>query len=409
MLDCRCLAALAGRVRLISFDQALALVEASVASLPGEDVPLAEAAGRVLAAPVFARREAPFSDVAAMDGYAVHDGSTKAGMPILVLGESRAGAGFSGAVQPGQAIRIFTGAPMPNGADRVIMQEYATREQDTVIFAEGYGPGWHVRAAGSDFSAGDLLLDVGTRLGPRTIVTAAAADQAMLKVSAQPKVAIIGTGDELAPPGEAHLRADAIPESVTYGIAALAQQAGARVVARMIGEDSLPALERLAGEMLDQADVVIVTGGASVGERDFAKPMFVSHGLELLFSKVAMKPGKPVWLGEAKGKWVLGLPGNPTSAMVTARQFLRALLAGLQGQSIAQVLQWRTLPLACQLPATGGRETFVRARWDADGLRPLGNQDSGVQLALAQADWLIRSLPNSPALDAGGMVTALEF
>lgn len=409
MLDCRCLAALAGRVRLISFDQALALVEASVASLPGEDVPLAEAAGRVLAVPVFARREAPFSDVAAMDGYAVHDGSTKADQQLTVVGESRAGAGFSGRLQPGEAIRIFTGAPMPKGADRVIMQEYAMQEGDTVRFAEGYGPGWHVREAGSDFSAGDLLLDVGTRLGSRAIVAAAAADQAMLKVSAQPKVAIIGTGDELAPPGEAHLRADAIPESVTYGIAALAKQAGARVVARMIGEDSLPALERLAGDMLDKADVVIVTGGASVGERDFAKPMFAPHGMELLFSKVAMKPGKPVWLGRAKGKWVLGLPGNPTSAMVTARLFLRALLAGLQGQSITQVLQWRALPLACQMPATGGRETFIRARWDADGLRSLSNQDSGVQLALAQADWLIRSAPNSPALDVGGMVTALEF
>lgn len=409
MLDCRCLAALAGCLFLISVDEALALVEASVASLPGEDVPLAEAAGRVLAAPVFARREAPFSDVAAMDGYAVHDGSTKAGMPILVLGESRAGAGFSGAVQPGQAIRILTGAPMPNGADRVIMQEYAMQESDTVRFADGYGPGWHVRAAGSDFAAGDLLLDVGTQLGPRAIVAAAAADQAMLSVAAQPKVAIIGTGDELAPPGAAHLRADAIPESVTYGIAALAQQAGARVVARTIGEDSLPALERLAGDMLDKADVVIVTGGASVGERDFAKPMFAAHGMELLFSKVAMKPGKPVWLGRAKGKWVLGLPGNPTSAMVTARLFLRALLAKLQGQPTSEVLQWRALPLACQMPATGGRETFVRARWDADGLRPLGNQDSGTQLALAQADWLIRSAPNSPALDAGETVTALEF
>jgi molybdopterin molybdotransferase len=137
--------------------------------------------------------------------------------------------------------------------------------------------------------------------------------------------------------------------------------------------------------------------------------MFAPHGMKLLFSKVAMKPGKPVWLGRAKGKWVLGLPGNPTSAMVTARLFLHALLAGLQGQSITQVLQWRALPLACQMAATGGRETFIRARWDADGLRSLSNQDSGVQLALAQADWLIRSAPNSPALDVGGMVTALEF
>lgn len=409
MFDCRRAAPFAGCLFLISVDEALALIEASAEPLPSEDLPLAGAAGRVLAAPLFARRAAPFSDVAAMDGYAVHDGSTKAGMPVLVLGESRAGAGFSGMVQAGEAVRIFTGAPMPKGADRVIMQEYATRDVSTVRFAEGYGPGWHVRKAGSDFAAGDRLLDIGTRLGPRAIVAAAAADQAMLSVAAQPTVAIIGTGDELAPPGEAHLRPDAIPESATFGIAAMVQQAGAEVIARMIGYDSLPALKRLAGEMLDKADLVIVTGGASVGERDFAKPMFAAHGMELLLSKVAMKPGKPVWLGRAKGKWVLGLPGNPTSAMVTARLFLRALLAGLQGQSITQVLQWRALPLACQMPATGGRETFIRAKWDTDGLRVLSNQDSGVQLALAQADWLIRSAPNSPALDAGGMVTALEF
>ncbi len=394
---------------MIAFDQALALLEGAVTRLPGEDVPLAEAAGRVLGEPVFARLSAPRRAAAAMDGYAVHDASTKADMPLAVVGESRAGAGFDGAINAGEVIRIFTGAPMPDGCDRVIIQEYAAREGDKVRFAAEYGPGWHVREAGSDFSAGDRLLDAGTRLCPRAMVTAAAADRAILKVAARPSVAIIGTGDELAPPGKAHLRADAIPESVTFGIAAMAQQAGAQVVSRMTGDDSLPALQRLAAQMLDQSDVVIVTGGASVGERDFAKPMFEAHGLELLFSKVAMKPGKPVWLGRAKGKWVLGLPGNPTSAMVTARLFLRALLAALQGQPIEQVLQWRMLPLAFPMPATGGRETFVRARWDEDGLRPLGNQGSGVQSALAQADWLIRSAQDSPARAAGQMVRALEF
>ncbi|VVT00418.1 conserved hypothetical protein [Erythrobacter sp. EC-HK427] len=396
-------------MRLISFDQAMALLEGAVTPLPGEDVPLAEAAGRVLAEPVIARLPSPRTAVSAMDGYAVHDGSTTAGTPLVVVGESRAGAGFGGAVHPGEAVRIFTGAPLPEGADRVIMQEYAVRDGDTVRFAEGYGPAWHVRAAGSDFAAGDLLLDAGTRLGPRAIVAAAAADQAMLTVSVRLTMAIIGTGDELAPPGEAHLRADAVPESVTLGIAGMAEESGAQVMARVIGEDDLPALEKLAGEMLARADVVIVTGGASVGARDFAKTMFEAHGLDLLFSKVAMKPGRPVWLGRAQGRWVLGLPGNPTSAMVTARLFLRALLAALQGQPTSAVLPWRVLSLAGPIPATGERETFVRAKWEADGLRPLGNQDSGVQLGLAQADWLIRCAPLTPARDTGEMVTALEF
>ena len=155
--------------------------------------------------------------------------------------------------------------------------------------------------------------------------------------------------------------------------------------------------------------LVIVTGGASVGERDFAKPMFAAHGLDLLFPKVAIKPGKPVWLGRVRETWVLGLPGNPTSAMVTARLFLLPLLARLHGQAMADVLRWRALPLASPLPATGSRETFTRARLDDGGLTPLSNQDSGAQRALAEADWLIRCPPDQPARGAGYAVTALPF
>ena len=241
------------------------------------------------------------------------------------------------------------------------------------------------------------------------MIAAAAADGASLTVAMRPRVAIIGTGDELAPPGEAHLRADAIPESVTHGVAALIGETGAILVARTIGLDDLPALVAAAGAALDLADLVIVTGGASVGERDFAKPMFAAHGLDLIFAKVAIKPGKPVWLGRARGKLVLGLPGNPTSAMVTARLFLMPLLARLQGQSIEAVLRWRNLPLAAPLGAIGGRETFARARWDEAGLTPLGNQDSGAQGALAEADWLIRCPSGQPERAAGDLVSALPF
>ncbi|MCA0910634.1 molybdopterin molybdotransferase MoeA [Qipengyuania gaetbuli] len=409
MLDRGRVAATAGCLRLITVDEALARLEAEVRPLAIEEVALACATGRVLAEPVTARSAAPRMAVAAMDGYAVLDASTSPDEPIRVVGESRAGLSFSGEVGPGEAARIFTGAPMPKGTDRCIMQEYAEREGGIVRFAEGYGPGWHVRSAGSDFAAGDVLLEAGTRLSPRAMIAAAAADQATVQVHAQPKVAIIGTGDELALPGLAHLRADAIPESVTLGIAAMAEQAGARIVDRVVGEDALPALERLAGKVLDLADVVIVTGGASVGERDFAKPMFAPHGLELLFAKVAMKPGKPVWLGRAKGKWVLGLPGNPTSAMVTARLFLVPLLAKLQGQAIGKVLHWRELPLEGTIPETGSRETFVRASWGERGLHPLSNQESGAQAALAQADWLIRCTPGGSARASGDMVVATEF
>lgn len=394
---------------MITFAEAVALIEAAAALLGTEEVALADAAGRVLARPLHARSDAPRVAVAAMDGYAVIDAATRPGEALRVVGESRAGAGFAGAVAEGEAVRIFTGAPMPAGADRCVMQEYAAREGDTVRFAEGYGPGWHVRAAASDFAAGAMLLDAGTRLSPRAMIAAAAADRASVTVARAPRVAIIGTGDELAAPGEAHLRPDSIPESVTHGIAALAAQAGARIVARSIGPDDLPALEAAAGAALDRADLVIVTGGASVGERDFARPMFAAHGLEPVFAKVAIKPGKPVWLGRTRGAWVLGLPGNPTSAMVTARLFLLPLLARLQGQQVGTVLRWRTLPLAAPLAATGGRETFVRARWDDGGLTPLGNQDSGAQGALAQADWLIRCPPDQPGCAAGQPVTAVRF
>ncbi len=394
---------------MITFDEALGLIGKAVAPLQPERVALAEAAGRVLMEPLHARRDSPRVAVATMDGYAVCDADAQAGEALRVIGESRAGSGYSGTVGSGEAVRIFTGAPIPHGADRCIIQEHAVVQGDKVRFTEGYGPAWHVRPAGSDFTAGDLLLSSGTRLTPRAMVAAAAADVASLKVSSRPRIAIIGTGDELAPPGAAYLRDDAVPDSVTLGVAAMAGQAGGKVVARTIGLDDLPTLEVSAGTALEIADLVVVTGGASVGERDFAKPMFASHGLELVFSKVAIKPGKPVWLGQAAGKWVLGLPGNPTSAMVTARLFLRPLLARLQGQAIEKTINWRTLPLAAPLAATEDRETFVRARWDFRGLTPLSNQDSGSQGALWDAGWLIRCAPGGPARSAGELVDTLPF
>jgi molybdopterin molybdotransferase len=391
------------------YAEAIRLIEETVTPVGVERCAFTDVAGRILAEPLHARCAAPRVPVAAMDGYAVLDGTTRPGEPLTVVGESRAGSGFSGTLSAGQAVRIFTGAPMPGGADRCIMQEYAHRDGNQVCFAEGYGPAWHVRAAGSDFAAGDMLLDAGTRQTPRAMIAAAAADDASLTVARQARVAIIGTGDELAAPGSAPLRADAIPDSVTYGVAAMVQEAGGLPVRRSTGLDDLPALVQEAGEALAEADLVIVTGGASVGERDFAKPMFAPHGLDLLFAKVAIKPGKPVWLGRAKGTWVLGLPGNPTSAMVTARLILMPLLARLHGQPLASVLHWRSLPLAAALGATGTRETFVRARWDAIGLSPLDNQDSGAQHALVEADWLIRCPPGQPTLDPGTLVTALAF
>ncbi|MGN3975531.1 molybdopterin molybdotransferase MoeA [Tsuneonella sp. SYSU-LHT278] len=392
---------------MIGFDEAIALIERHVGPLGSETLALAECAGRVLAEDLRARCDSPRWAVSTMDGYAVADAATRPGESLPVIGESRAGRSFAGALAPGEAVRILTGARMPDGADRVIVQEHAERDGDRVRFTAGYGPARHVRARASDFAAGDVLLPAGFRLHPRALVAAAAADRAELPVARRPRVAVLGTGDELAAPGTAYLDPDTVPESVSLGIVALCEGEGATVVSRECAGDDLALLTERARQAIDEADLVIVTGGASVGDRDFARPMFAAHGLELLFSKVAIKPGKPVWLGRAGDAVVLGLPGNPTSAMVTAALFLKPVLGRLQGAPAVHA--WRRLPLAAPLAPTGDRETFVRARWDADGLVPLGNQDSGAQGPLAHADWLIRCPPHQSERAPGAVVTALAF
>ncbi|MDE2620409.1 MAG: molybdopterin molybdotransferase MoeA [Sphingomonadales bacterium] len=394
---------------LIDFDTALARLAATAHPLPVETVPLAAAAGRWLSAPVIARCAAPRAAVSAMDGYAVNDAATRPGMALRVIGEARPGAPFSGAVSAGETVRIFTGGPLPVGTDRVIVQEQATRSGDEVSFAPGYGPARYVRAAGSDFAAGDRLLERGTRLTPLAMVAAAAADLAVLEVHRRPRVAILGTGDELALPGTALERPLAVPDSVTHAIAALVEADGGEVVARVTGGDDLAALTASAGDLLAAADIVVVTGGASVGAYDFARAAFAAQGYAPVFARVAIKPGKPVWFGTVGDRLVLGLPGNPTSAMVTATLFLRPLLARLQGAAAGDLLRWRHLPLAAPLAATDERETFARALWDEAGLVPLVNQDSGAQAMLARADWLIRCPAGSPARGAGEMVRALAL
>jgi molybdopterin molybdotransferase len=395
---------------MIDFDEALALASAAAKLLGKETVPLGEAAGRVLASPVVARIGSPRSDVSAMDGYAVREADV-ASLParLRVVGQSFAGRGFTREILAGECVRIFTGAPVPSGADRVVMQENVRREGDTATFETALGPALHIRPAGGDFRTGDVLLESGRLLDPRAIVAAAAADVAEVDVARQPRVHILGTGDELAQPGTAGSNADSIPESVSFGIAALVTEWGGKVTARKRLRDNLAQLEQAAAEALGQSDIVVVTGGASVGEKDFAKAMFEPAGLELIFSKVAIKPGKPVWLGRAGERLVLGLPGNPTSALVTGRLFLAPLLAAMGGRSIGEALSWRTAPLANPLGECGSRETFHRGRWAGETVEPLPFQDSSAQKALAQADVLIRQRASTPAMAAGERVQVLGF
>jgi molybdopterin molybdotransferase len=395
---------------MIGFDDAFERVRAAAQPLGTETVAIDEAAGRVLAMPVVARIASPRSDVSAMDGYAVRESDLKT-LParLRVAGESFAGSGWGGTAAAGECVRIFTGAPVPAGADRVVIQENVLREGDLAIIEGHPGKARHVRERGGDFGEGDELLPAVRLLDARAIVAASAADVAELDVFLRPRVSILSTGDELAEPGTAARRPDAIPESVSLGIAAMASEWGAAVTGRQRLRDDLAAMQQAAEQAIAHSDLVIVTGGASVGEKDFAKAMFEPVGLELIFSKVSIKPGKPVWLGRSGRSLVMGLPGNPTSALVTGRLLLAPLLAGLSGRDPGEALRWRTAKLAAPLNECGGRETFHRARLADEEVEILAFQDSSAQKALADADVLVRQPANSPAIPAGEKVSILDF
>jgi molybdopterin molybdotransferase len=394
---------------MISFDEAIERIERLARPLPAERVQLQRADGRVLTAPVISQRASPARAVSAMDGYAVREADLgESCVRLRVAGESFAGAVAAGRLRTGACMRIFTGAPVPAGADRVIVQEEVKREGDLAVLPPRQAGRRHVRAAGSDFRPGEILVPAGAVLNPQRLVAAAAADLAWVEVVRKPTLVLVGTGDELREPGRAGAPGS-IPESVSFGVAALARRWGAEVVGRWRLTDELTSLRRAAQAALDSAEVVVVTGGASVGERDFAKAMFDWVGLELVIPKVAIRPGKPVWLGCAGERLVVGLPGNPSAALVTARLFLAPLLAGLGGLGAGRALAWRTAALARPLQGCGDRETFHRARWVEPGVEPLDDQDSSGQKSLAMADALIRRRAGQVAQGVGEPVSVLDL
>jgi len=289
---------------MISFDEAFALLSEVARPLGRETVPTPKAGGRILAEPVVAAIDAPPRDCSSMDGYAVRDADL-AVLParLLLAGESFPGRGFEGRVEPGQSVRIFTGAPVPAGADRVIIQEEVRREGDMAIFEEEPGEGRHIRQSGSDFTQGETLVPPGRRLDARALIAAGAADAEKVEVWRRPRIALITTGDELVEPGQARSQFGMIPESLSLGVAALAEQWGASVSRRIRLADDLPHLERAAAEMLAKSDLVVVTGGASVGERDYARAMFAPSGLELLFSRLRSSPESRSGSGGLEGHW----------------------------------------------------------------------------------------------------------
>ncbi len=375
-----------------------------------ETVAIGEALGRTLAGAIDATRDQPPFAASAMDGWAISSADYAPDTRFTIAGESAAGRAYPRAVGPGQAVRIFTGAPVPASADLVIIQEEAKRDGQTVRFEAGDAPRPHIRPAGGDFRTGDRLLEAGARLDPWRLSLAAAAGRATLEVARRPRVAILATGDELVQPG-GDPGPDQIFESGSIALAALVETWGGSAVRLTAAADRAEAIaDAVAGV---EADLIVTIGGASVGDHDLVKPAMDRLGLILRVETIAIRPGKPTWFGTLNdGRRVLGLPGNPASALVCAELFLRPLLAALTGREALPAMT--VAALAAPLPANGPREHWMRAALsvDAEGravASAFPDQDSSLVTVFSRADALIRRPVNAPAALAGERVDVLKL
>jgi molybdopterin molybdotransferase len=396
---------------LLSVGEALARVTNGLDLLKSESVSLDQAAGRMLAEDLAALLTQPPFDASAMDGYALRAADVAA-LPatLRLIGEAAAGHGFQGAVGVGEAVRIFTGAPVPKGADTIVIQE-DTSEADGMVTVQEAAPGRHIRPRGQDFKHGEVLLTAGTRLGARELMLAAAMNHAELPVRRRPKVALLSTGDEVVPPGS-KLAPDQIVASVAYGLAALIEAQGGEAINLGIAKDNTERLVRLA-RVGSTADILVTIGGASVGARDLVHSALMPEGLELEFSKIAMRPGKPLLYGRLGVQHVLGVPGNPVAALVCGYVFLVPMLRRLLGVH-PPALPRLEAELGEALAANGPREYYLRAvsAWTKEGERqvtPLPSQDSSLMAGFARADCLIVLPPNAPPLPRGAHVRILPL
>ena len=363
-------------------------------------MPLGRAAGRVLAEPVAARRDQPPFDASSMDGYAVKSAEAELHGMFRVIGESAAGHGFAGKVGAGQAVRIFTGAPMPEGADFVVIQEDITRRGDVITITDTPGRKTNVRPRGGDFRAGDSI-DAPRLLRPADIALLAAMHVAQVPVRRRPVVALISTGDELVMPDDTP-GADQITVSNTFGLAAMLGDAGAEVRILPIARDRAESLET-ALNLAQDADLIVTIGGASVGDHDLVGQVAQGAGLERSFYKIAMRPGKPLMAGRLGGSALVGLPGNPVSAMVCGHIFILPMLRVMAGfPPEAPILRRATL--SEDLPENGPREHYMRAVRDGETIHAFNDQDSAMLGLLSRADALIRRPANDPARTRGEIV-----
>jgi molybdopterin molybdotransferase len=385
---------------VISLEEAQARLFALRGAAEAEQVPLVEAAGRWAAADVVAQRTQPVRDLSAMDGYAIRFADLPG--PWTVVGESAAGRLFDGSVDTREAVRIFTGAVVPEGADCVLIQENAARDGDRLTLA-GDPPteGRHIRRAGNDFAEGTVLVSAGERITPPRVGLAAMGGHATLAVRRKLRVAIISTGDELVPPG-GDCAEDQIPSSNGPMLTAMLADMPVEVENRGIVRDDLVALTAefvaCAG-----ADIIVTIGGASVGDHDLVRPALEAAEANLDFWKISMRPGKPVMAGMLGNTVVLGLPGNPVSAFVTAMLLLKPLIAHLGG-SASPLPERITATLDANLPANGNRIDHIRAVLDGATASPSGQNDSSLLRALSSSNALIIRDINAPEAFAGDQV-----
>ena len=396
---------------LLPVEIARGRVVADVAPLPSEPVLLAEAGGRVLARPVIANRQQPSFHSSAMDGYAFNSGNAEPGARLELVGEAAAGRRYADPLGPGQAVRIFTGAPLPDGADAVLPQEEAAVDGSELVIGDTVEPLNHVRLAGTDFSAGDELLAAGRRMGPRELAIAAAANLDSVSARAMPRVAVLSIGDELVPPG-AMPGPDEIIATNAFAIAEIAKAVGAAVRDLGIIPDRVEQVAETAKREATITDILVTIGGASVGDHDVARPGLAAAGMSLDFWRIAMRPGKPLVFGRLGDMVVLGLPGNPVSSFVCGLIFLQPLIGALLG--LPPVSGEVPAVLGSDIPANGPRTAYLRARLVEHQDRlpeaiPLAQQDSSLLGVLARSDCLLVRPANAEPSASGEICSIVKL
>jgi molybdopterin molybdotransferase len=394
---------------MISVEEARARILAQLSPLAPEIVALPDAWGRVLATPVTARLTQPPADVSAMDGYALRAADARLGAVLRVVGEAPAGHPFAGSVGPGETVRLYTGSVVPDGADAVLLQEDATAADGTITVGEAVAAGRHIRRRGEDFAAGQTVLEAGQRLTARQIGLAAAANHPWLTVYRQPRIAILGTGDEIFMPGDP-VAPGGIVSSNSHLLTALVRAAGGIPTLLPLARDTPDAVAAAASQALG-ADLLVTTGGASVGTHDVVQAGLQRHGFTLDFWKIAMRPGKPMIFGRVGPLPVLGLPGNPVSSAVCAVLFLLPALRRMQGLAATAPAPAAAVAGA-PIRANDHRADHLRAtlRRDAEGrlvATPFPKQDSAMLSLLSRAECLVLRAPHAPPVAAGERIEIL--